>query len=300
MKKYSTAAVLVAGCLTVTGLVGCSSSVKGTGSRNGGSTAVTQASPSVDSQSGDPAGSGVPSMSGSAGESAPGGSSRPGSSTGSQPNQGGGTTIANPPPPSSPSFHVLTLSTGSPKCVAGGGPTTEPAIITWRVSNATGIAVGIDDVNFGDATQYPGASGTQTVTNIQCMGSQKYTFDIWTTGGPNGRAHRQLSLTGPSGTPPPASFQNLSLKNGPPSCGSGTNPSSAPEVLTWQLSNATGIAVGIDDSNFGDATQYSGASGTQVLTNVGCHGSQSYTFDIWTTGGSGAQAHKQLSFTGPA
>jgi hypothetical protein len=202
-----------------------------------------------------------------------------------------------------PSFQVLTLTTGSPACTTGGGPATEPAILTWRLSNATGIAVGIDNGTFADASLYPGASGTQELTNIGCTGSQKYTFDIWTTGGTGQRAHRQLSLTGPSGTPPPsppAAFQQLSLQAGSPSCGSATNPATAPEVLTWRVSNATGIAVGIDNGTFAYASPYPGASGTQELTKIQCHGSQTYTFDIWTTGGSGSQAHRQLSVTSPA
>jgi hypothetical protein len=69
-------------------------------------------------------------------------------------------------------------------------------------------------------------------------------------------------------------------------------------ILIWQVSNATGIEVGIDDSNPADATKYNMTKGSQQITSVQCSGGQTYTFDVWTVGGpSGKQAHQRLSYT---
>jgi hypothetical protein len=62
--------------------------------------------------------------------------------------------------------------------------------------------------------------------------------------------------------------------------------------------NATGIKVGIDDTNPGDAAPYSATSGTADLTSIACGTGTKYTFDVWTVGGAaGQQAHQQISYT---
>jgi hypothetical protein len=65
-------------------------------------------------------------------------------------------------------------------------------------------------------------------------------------------------------------------------------------TLNWSVTNATGIKVGIDNANIADGTSFSGKSGQQDLTLLHCN--QPYTFDIWTTGGSGQTAHRHLVY----
>jgi hypothetical protein len=96
--------------------------------------------------------------------------------------------------------------------------------------------------------------------------------------------------------PPTATFSSLTL-----SVAKCTAPNAtADATLAWKLTKATGVRVGIDDTNINDASPYAGASGTEVLTATQCSGGTVYTFDVWTTGGTnGTQAHAQKTFTSP-
>jgi hypothetical protein len=103
----------------------------------------------------------------------------------------------------------------------------------------------------------------------------------------------------PIATPSPLPVFNdlrLSYK----ACAPAVSQSPTDISLIWSVVNATGIAVGIDDANLADATQYKTASGNMVITSGSCTSGEKYTIDVWTLGGTGGkQAHKQLVYTAP-
>jgi hypothetical protein len=104
------------------------------------------------------------------------------------------------------------------------------------------------------------------------------------------------TVSAPAAAPAP-SFSTLKLTFDK-ACAPQGGVTTVGAILTWTVVNATGIEVGIDDTNPADATKYSGASGSQEITSVACSGKQAYTFDVWTTGGTSSQpAHKQLTYT---
>jgi hypothetical protein len=188
--RYSASVSVIAGGPMWVAVVGCSSSVRGSGARPSGA-AFSDALPTTPLTAGSNSVIPSPSIALTA----------PKSTSASAPRTVVVTTTAAPlPSPAGlPVFAQLKLSTGTPSCASQAVVTTVPEILTWQVANATGIAVGIDDTTFGDPTKYNGASGSQTLTNIGCSGSAKYTFDVWTTGSPSCKqAHQQLSVTGPA------------------------------------------------------------------------------------------------------
>jgi hypothetical protein len=65
-------------------------------------------------------------------------------------------------------------------------------------------------------------------------------------------------------------------------------------TLSWSATNATGITYGIDNAQIADGSPVSGASGQQDVTLLHCN--QTYTFDVWTTGGSGPTAHRHFAY----
>ncbi len=71
--------------------------------------------------------------------------------------------------------------------------------------------------------------------------------------------------------------------------------------LVWSVTNATGVAYGINDTNFNDATKVENmSSGNTHVTSGSCTSGETYTFDVWTLGGAGGkQAHQQLTYKAP-
>ncbi len=102
-------------------------------------------------------------------------------------------TTPAPSKPAAPQFLALSLTTDHPCGQFTGYPEVD-AILTWKVANATGIEVNIDNSSESGASPYPSVSGTEQLTSIACGTGQTYTFDIWTLGGAAGQqAHRTLS-----------------------------------------------------------------------------------------------------------
>ena len=99
---------------------------------------------------------------------------------------------------------------------------------------------------------------------------------------------------GGSGSTAPA-FVSLEI-----SCSRADNQSDYQEFVKYELANATGLAISVDNPGaVGGYKTVDGAKGMVELPNNGCYsdaGEQVYDFD--TVGGSGKAAHKEIKRTG--
>ena len=99
---------------------------------------------------------------------------------------------------------------------------------------------------------------------------------------------------GGSGSTAPA-FVSLEI-----SCSRADSKSDYQEFVKYELANATGLAISVDNPGaVGGYKTVDGAKGTVELPNNGCYsdaGEQVYDFD--TVGGSGKAAHKEIKRTG--
>ena len=187
MKRTHLTLVAVAGLAAVS-LTACASSVTGSGSGTSSPSSVVTTLESVPAGGSDSV-SALPSAS----------ASIVGTPVATTPAHVAPVTTAKAPiatPSPLPVFNDLRLSYKACAPVVSQSPTDISLI--WSVVNATGIAVGIDDTNFADATQYSKTSGNMVVTSGSCTSGEKYTIDVWTLGGTGGKqAHKQLVYTAP-------------------------------------------------------------------------------------------------------
>jgi hypothetical protein len=190
MKRTHLTLVVVAG-LAGLGFTACASNVTGTGERTGttSNVAPTSTSTSASQSASDSASASTSGSSAQTSAAAP-----KTSATHAPPVTTTKAPIATPSP--LPVFNDLRLSYKACAPVVSQLPTDISLI--WSVVNATGIAVGIDDTNFADATQYKKASGNMVITSGSCIDGQKHTYDVWTLGGTGGKqAHKQLTYSAP-------------------------------------------------------------------------------------------------------
>jgi hypothetical protein len=104
-----------------------------------------------------------------------------------------GASVVATPAATTAAFVSLNLTLDR-SCAPQAGVTTAQAILRWQVSNATGIAVNINNASPYGATQYAMVSGAISVTTVSCTAGS-YTFDVWTVGGVGEQAHRRLTYT---------------------------------------------------------------------------------------------------------
>jgi hypothetical protein len=105
---------------------------------------------------------------------------------------GGGTTVST-----IPSIDSMTV-TYSHTCVQGNASSVSP-VLSWRVSNASGISLSVDDPGEIGAYGTYGKSGSISPTSVGCSAAPgtviTHYFDIWTRGGTGPQAHRQITVT---------------------------------------------------------------------------------------------------------
>lgn len=82
--------------------------------------------------------------------------------------------------------------------------------------------------------------------------------------------------------------------------GLGTVPNDYEPVLTWHVTNATGVALSVDAPNMvGSYGTFQTAAGTKVIGAGGCEkGQGTHTFTLYTVGGTGPRAQRTLQLTG--
>jgi hypothetical protein len=91
-----------------------------------------------------------------------------------------------------------------PKCTASG---PQPAIIEWKVSGATGVALSVDNPGIvGSYRKYSGITGSETLyVSCQPGGSESHVYTIYTTGSePQRSSTLNAKVTGtPTSSPTP-------------------------------------------------------------------------------------------------
>jgi hypothetical protein len=91
-----------------------------------------------------------------------------------------------------------------PKCTASG---PQPAIIEWKVSGATGVALSVDNPGVvGSYRKYSGTTGSETL-HVSCQpagGTESHVYTIYTTGSdPQRSSTLTAKVTVPSPSPTP-------------------------------------------------------------------------------------------------
>lgn len=170
----------------------------------------------------------------------------------------------------------------------------------YEVANATGIAVSVDDPgavgSFGSAK---GAEGDFALPANGCYsdsGEQVYDFD--TTGG-SPEAHKEIKRVGthqrgdrPAPAAPKITEASLACSK--------QDDGTYHLTLRWAITNATGLALSVDNpGGVGSFGTYEGTGGQVDLPSNACYSDAgSQEFDLQTVGGADPQATRVLNFNG--
>ena len=152
----------------------------------------------------------------SAGGSSAGGSSAGGTSGGGVTTGGGGGVAS-----SAPRVNYFTVDYPH-TCVQGNASAVTP-VVAWSTTNATGVALSIDDPGLQGASGDYGPSGSISPTSVGCDSAPgtviTHYYDLWTLGGTGSPAHRSTVLHVTVVAPPSSSSssgQGATLSSGSP------------------------------------------------------------------------------------
>ena len=278
-------AAVATGDLATSGLAlsGTASSVMATGSPAGPTTATPTGSTSTSASASSTAGGG------------PGGGSGSGGSSGSGDGSGSGSGNGSSAP---------AIASASVSCDFSDSDQTYHENLTYRVANATGMALSVDNPGIVGSFGTYGPKGTIELPDLGCyLGNGEQTYTLYTVGGSGPQASKTIKRTGThsrkaavtttSSTPAP---QIVSAQI---NCDFNSGDHTYHETLTYEVANATGMALSIDNPGAVGSFGTYDASGSIDIPNLGCYsenGEQTYTLN--SVGGTGPQASKTITRTG--
>ena len=236
---------------------------------------------------------GDPSITTSSSNSAAGGGSGGGASGGSGGGSGSGGQ-AGSTAPAITSAHV--------SCDFNDSDQTYHENLTYAVANATGMALSVDNPGIVGSFGSYGPQGTIELPDLGCYtGNGEQTYTLYTVGGSGPQASKTIRKTGTHSRKAPVTTTAPApaITSASVSCDFNDGDQTYHETLTYQVANATGMALSIDNPGAVGSFGTYGASGSLEIPNLGCYsenGQQTYT--LYSVGGTGDQASKTITRTG--